>query len=43
MDPPSSSSQNVVDSGVARMKEEFISVCEDLKLCLNLEETSRKC
>ena len=32
MDPPSSSFQNVVGSGVARMNEEFISVGEALKL-----------
>ena len=32
MDPPSSSFQNVVGSGVARMNEKFISVGEALKL-----------
>jgi len=32
MNPPSSSFQNVVDSGVARMNEEFISVGEAFKL-----------
>ena len=32
MDPPSSSFQNAVGSGVARMNEEFISVGEALKL-----------
>jgi len=32
VDPPSSSFQNIVGSGVARMNEEFISVGEALKL-----------
>jgi len=32
MDPPSSSFQNEVGSGVARMNEEFISIGKALKL-----------